>query len=461
MNSTVVLFAILFLSFTQSLFAQEASLSGRWKGEITNVSVIKAHFQAKSKGYKGEVSIAGHSLPLHEIHVTKEDSVFFYFSSGNGRGRFKGTFKNDSLIAGTFYQAGYNFRFKLQRHDRSQLSTKPRNKTKPYNSKDIIIKNDSIKIGGTLTWPNQRTNQLVILISGSGPQKRDDETNFGFKIFGKMADYFTKHNIATYRYDDRGTGDSTGNYFQTILPIFASDLEAIIRFFSKSSDYQFDNITLLGHSQGGIIAGKVAAQDSLVDKLILMASSSITLNRVLRYQIERFYRQVGFQKRQVKKMLKAYDNLSKAIDNKENIQKEEKTYKSLFAKMFKDLPDSIKNRSQNPIKINSAIVKIANLNQSQLFKSYNPQNDLKKLRIPVLALFGRKDQKVLISKNRAPMENALDSANVSYQVNVFNNADHTFRKIELENISTTHPQQFVSGFLQTVCNWIKRTTEDS
>src|SRR5699024_7561958 len=121
---------------------------------------------------------------------------------------------------------------------------------------------------------------LVILISGSGAQNRDEEL-FGFKPFAQIADYLARHGIAAYRYDDRGIGESTGNFSQTSIQTLASDTRAIVSYFSNKSDHTFKTITLLGHSEGGMIAGRVAARDSLVDKVILMSSPAFSLSKIL------------------------------------------------------------------------------------------------------------------------------------------------------------------------------------
>ncbi|MEZ4892757.1 MAG: hypothetical protein R2778_07040 [Saprospiraceae bacterium] len=52
---------------------------------------------------------------------------------------------------------------------------------------------------------------MVVLITGSGPQNRDEEL-LGHKPFLVIADYLTRNGIAVLRYDDRGVGKSTGDF---------------------------------------------------------------------------------------------------------------------------------------------------------------------------------------------------------------------------------------------------------
>src|SRR5699024_63839 len=177
--------------------------------------------------------------------------------------------------------------------------------------KELIIKNDSIDIGGTLTWPeNKETPQLVIMISGSGAQDRDESLPItDFKPFAALADSLTMAGIATFRYDDRGIGKSTGNFEDTTPDMLASDVEAIIHYFEYEADQHFDQIILLGHSQGGVVGGKVAAENKAVDKLILIASPGVTLKRVLREQVVQPAEKISIDREIIRQELDGRENL--------------------------------------------------------------------------------------------------------------------------------------------------------
>ena len=65
----------------------------------------------------------------------------------------------------------------------------------------------------------------AILISGSGPQDRD-ETLFEHKPFLVLADALTRRGIAVLRVDDRGVGGSTGSTAKSTSDDFAGDVLA-------------------------------------------------------------------------------------------------------------------------------------------------------------------------------------------------------------------------------------------
>ena len=69
-----------------------------------------------------------------------------------------------------------------------------------------------IRLAGTLTLPpGKGPFPAVALITGSGRQNRDDAI-FGHKPFLVLSDYLTRKGIAVLRDDDRGEGDSQGDY---------------------------------------------------------------------------------------------------------------------------------------------------------------------------------------------------------------------------------------------------------
>lgn len=90
-------------------------------------------------------------------------------------------------------------------------TNRPQDPKEPYNytSEDVFFANteaDSILLAGTLTLPKNKTKPAVaILISGSGPQNRNEEIKqFNHRPFLVLSDYLTNHGIAVLRYDDRG-----------------------------------------------------------------------------------------------------------------------------------------------------------------------------------------------------------------------------------------------------------------
>lgn len=85
----------------------------------------------------------------------------------------------------------------------------------------------------------------VILISGSGPNDRD-ESIFGHKIFLVLSDQLTRAGFAVLRVDDRGIGESTGNFPSVTVMDLASDVIAGVEYLRTRPDVDRKKIGLIG-----------------------------------------------------------------------------------------------------------------------------------------------------------------------------------------------------------------------
>jgi len=449
----------------------QRSLEGNWKGYINLMGsqlAIKTHFKENENKLSGTIDIpqqGANGLNLQHISHPKKDSVSFGFPAGPGYASFAGTFQNDSTISGTFSQSGQQFSFTLKRSVESQSETISEKRPKlPYHHEDVIIKKGSAEIGGTLTWPERETpDQLVIIISGSGAQNRNGDIPItDFEPYLALADSLTQKGLATFRYDDRGIGESTGNFYQATLDTLASDVEAIVHYFSGSSvDHRFKRFILLGHSQGGIVAGRVAANNSAVNRLILMSSPGIPLKKVLRYQVRQSFEAAHIPENQINTEIAAREKLMEALQKDKNISKAKAEYRRAFEaiqrKALLAANKDTSNVSEMGEKQTQALVSGYGSPQMQSLLFYDPTKDLKKLHIPVLVLFGGKDTQVPIDKNKKPIKTALDSADISYQIKIFQDANHLYQKAKTGKVSEYSKLQgrFVDGFIVTITKWIK------
>ena len=112
------------------------------------------------------------------------------------------------------------------------------------------------------------------MITGSGPQDRD-ETIFEHKPFAVIADHLAINGIASIRLDDRGVGASTGGRIDITTLDLANDVFDVIRYV-QTLESSFEQIGLLGHSEGGLIAAIVASQSMDIDFVISLAGSGVS-----------------------------------------------------------------------------------------------------------------------------------------------------------------------------------------
>tara|TARA_R110000868_G_scaffold20385_5_gene86332 strand:+ start:166 stop:1551 length:1386 start_codon:yes stop_codon:yes gene_type:complete len=446
------------------LFASQAmsqnSLQGIWEGGITAPGgQLKIIFKIDkaADGYSGTLTIPQQGalgLQLNPIFQTG-DSVSLTFSAGQITGTFTGNFDSETKISGDYSQGGPTKPFSVER---TSLSTK--DPEKPANETDLIIQNGDITIGGTLTLPDGKIKApLLIMSSGSGAQNRDSEI-YEFKIFSIIAQHLADNGIPSFRYDDRGVGKSTGNFGNATLDDLASDVEAIISHFKRSEKASFSGFAVLGHSQGGVVAGKVAAENKDVKQLILMGSTAPSLSEILRYQVEFAYSASPVEQTLVEKEIDAREQLMKAIAFDGDIATAKAGYTKAYTDVLNNLPDNEKSGIPDiDAMVNTQTEQLTQIYSSPQIKSllfYVPTKDLENLQVPTLVLFGNKDTQVTISQNQAKIREALEKSGTDYEIKVFDNANHLFQKANT-GLATEYPfldKKFVDGFLNYISDWM-------
>ena len=325
---------------------------------------------------------------------------------------------------------------------------------------DLIIQADDVKIGGTLSIPTKlNTSSLVIMSSGSGDQDRD-ETLEGFKIFKVIADHLASKGIASFRYDDRGVGESTGNFVNSTIDDHAKDLETIMDYFKTNKKHPFNDFILFGHSQGGILAGKVAVGNKSVKKVILMGAPAVPLIEVVTYQVRQDYEHTDLPKKLIEADVSAHNKLMKAIEDNKNIDEAYQLFRQTTETILYKMSsvhnlDSLKIKQQAIVKADEFKV-IYGLPSLTSFLYHDPSKHYEQLQVPVLGLFGGLDFQVPIFQNKDRMENALLKSGTDYHFITFDKANHFFQKATTGSRDeyTTLEKKFVDGFLDEISSWI-------
>jgi len=344
--------------------------------------------------------------------------------------------------------------------NQSMIAQKNKKNNQNSTEIDLIIKADNLKIGGTLAIPdNLKTSSLVIMSSGSGDQDRD-ETLEGFKIFKVIASHLASKGIASFRYDDRGVGTSTGNFVNSTIEDHSKDLENIIDYFKSSKKHRFNDFILFGHSQGGILAGKVAVGNKSVKKVILMGAPSVPLIEVVTYQVRQDYEHTNLPKYLIEADVSAHNKLMRAIEDNKNIDEAYQLFRQTTETILYKMSsvhnlDSLKIKQQAIAKADEFKI-IYGLPSLTSFLYHDPSKDYEQLKVPVLGLFGGLDFQVPIFQNKDRMENALLASGTDYHFITFKDANHFFQKAITGSRDeyATLEKKFVDGFLNEISSWV-------
>lgn len=152
-----------------------------------------------------------------------------------------------------------------------------------YSETDIRISN---WIDGSLIMPNSGSEQLAIIIGGSGPTDRDGNQNFmKTNNLKKLATQLANNGIATFRYDKRIVKQIKMNTIDPKIKFddFVSDAIDVVKYFKTKKE--FKNIYIIGHSQGSLI-GILASQED-VDGLISLAGAGQSIDAVVIDQVQK------------------------------------------------------------------------------------------------------------------------------------------------------------------------------
>jgi pimeloyl-ACP methyl ester carboxylesterase len=172
-------------------------------------------------------------------------------------------------------------------------------------AEEVTFPSGDIALSGTLLVPQRAKGRLpaVVLISGSGPQDRNEDTpgkgGVHFGIFRDVAFAIAERGVAVLRYDDRGVGASGGNYQSASLSDYAADVRAAIAFLRNNPAIDPRRIGLVGHSEGAILALGLAAGDSKPHAIALLAGTAQPFAEIVMAQALDQARKGGLTEQQV------------------------------------------------------------------------------------------------------------------------------------------------------------------
>jgi len=377
-----------------------------------------------------------------------------------------------NAIEGSWGQSGMSFPLNMEPLKEGQAATiiaKPQTPKPPFNyaSEDIEYKGvqTQLNYGATLTYPKDNAkHSLVILITGSGRQDRD-ETIFDHKPFAVIADYLTKKGFAVLRVDDRGAGKSTGDFSKSTTADFALDVEEHIHYAKTLAMIDTTKIGLLGHSEGGLIAPMVAARNTSVAFIILMAGPGIEIAELMAVQNEMVLKSAGISQQAIDAYIPLYKQLMKTIivmDKKEDaILTSKLIVKEWFDKTDKNLVKLTTNISTEADidKFATSMAETLFTPWWKFFAAYNPQPTLQKVKCPVLALNGSADIQVPAAISIKGIEAALKKGgNKHFVTKQFEGLNHLFQKCnkctvqEYGELETTIEWEV----LETIGNWLTK-----
>ncbi len=460
MKKLILLFALFCL---QNIQAQD--ITGDWYGALkigVNQLRLNLNFTKTDTGYTGKlISLDQNNTPI-PMQWVKFNNQELSFKTTIANIEYSGVWK-DNLIEGIFKQGGMSLPLQLGRAKIEKKTTAKRPQEPkapfPYLSEDVSFFNatDSVTLAGTLTLPSaQGKFPVVVLISGSGPQDRNEEL-LGHKPFLLLADHLTRNGIAVLRYDDRGVAKSKGKFSSATSADFAKDVLAAVSYLKTRKEIDPKKIGLIGHSEGGLIAPMVAAQSKDIAYLVLLAGPGVPGKDVILLQEQLISKSLGTSAADMKASGDLMKQLLDILTTGKDSAAVNKEFKTAISHAYQNLPDSTKKKFGSE---SVFISQYAALNEPWMkyFLVYDPSTSLKKIKIPLLALNGSLDLQVSPAQNLPAIKQSLDKArNKKYKIKELPGLNHLFQEAK-----TGSPNEY-AGIEQTLSpimlteltNWLK------
>lgn len=430
--SVTVLLSIFLNSFT---FSQ--SLNGIWEGELQvigqNLPLI-FNFQQVENEWTGTMDSPKQGAKGIALSKVLFDGLMLHFEVGNGVIIFDGLFVGEN-IQGTFKQSGMNLPLDLKRSNKTLPEEKelkrPQTPKPPYNYESIEI-GFSNQIGdqlkGTITKPSGKGPfPAVILISGSGPQNRNSEI-FGHEPFWVIANHLSQNGTVVLRYDERGVGESQGDFSNATSSDFFKDAQEAIRHLKSFDFVDKGKVGVIGHSEGGLIAWMMAAEaENLGLRFsISLAGPVVPITDLMRKQTEDVSRSAGNPRELVEQQVSINSRYYQMIKESKDIVDAKSKVKDLIESEFANYELSPEMKQQQVNTLTQALEKSLNPWFFYFIRT-DPELYIRQIRIPVMAAFGGKDIQVNAAQNGNRLLELFEEKDEYLDLKVYPELNHLFQ----------------------------------
>lgn len=397
---------------------ETSALTGNWQGTLNAGGVpLRLAFSitmdaGKLAGTLTSLDQGGAKIPLTAV---SERSRVVRLEAASIGGGFQGKMnKQGDEIAGTWSQGGSQLPLTVKRSAAEVGLNRPQEPKRPfpYREEEVNVPTTSsgVTLAGTFTVPHGvGPHPAVVLITGSGPQDRD-EAIMGHRPFLLLADHLTRAGIAVLRCDDRGVGRSTGDFSQATHADFTRDAMAALSWLRTRKNVHPRKTGFIGHSEGGIVAPLAAVRNpDDVAFMVLLAGVGVPMDEVLIRQNMDLARQAGASEDAITKIAGVQREIFAQLKTSADSAAVEKLVLETRARQMREFTAAQQKAlglSQATIEAQSRIIGSPWFRQ---LLAYDPRPTLRKVKCPVLALNGEKDVQVAAEENLGSIRRELEA----------------------------------------------------
>jgi dienelactone hydrolase len=387
---------------------EATSLVGSWVGAATYREAklpTTVNFNQSEQRINATISTPDAyqlDLPLRNVQY-KHPNLRFEIEEAGESLVFEGK-RNGETITGTLRGGELQAEFTLNRTVSKEGAA--------YAKEEVSFSNDNVKLNGTLFIPTPSgKHPAVVFIHGSGPHTRDD-----YRFY---ADLFASRGIAALIYDKRAVGGTGSSDEQSDLRDLAGDAQAAVQFLKSRNDINPKQIGLWGLSQGGWVVPLAAAQAPDVAFVIIVSGPGVKVSDVHLYAGQMRLRERGFSEAEINEALTALKQVDEFVRSGGD------------RKRLQSVLDKARTRRWAASTILPRTVPTED-EQSRLFRwrnlDFDPAASWERIKVPVLAFFGERDNVVPVQQSVESIDRALKQAgNADVTIKVYPDADHIIK----------------------------------
>jgi pimeloyl-ACP methyl ester carboxylesterase len=392
-------------------------LEGHWQGSLKPGPVMELRLALEITNASAEkpegvlISLDQGNARIPITALTEHDGVVHLETKRVG-GVFDGKLNDDgSEIAGEWKQGGGPLPLVFKRLARAMSLNRPQEPKKPYPyaEEEVVVESQAagVTLAGTLTLPaGAGPHPAVVLITGSGPQDRD-EAIMGHRPFLVLADHLTRQGIAVLRCDDRGFGKSTGNFAKAIDADFVDDTLAAVAYLRTRKEIDSRRIGLAGHSEGGIVAPRAAAKSPDIAFIVLLAGVGVPMEDLLLRQARDISLVMGVGEDGIARNAATQRELFGILQSEKDPAKAEDAIRKILHEKVTAMTDEQRKALGMSDAMLEGQVKMVLSPWFRDMLGYDPRPALRAVKCPVLAINGEKDLQVAAKENLPAIREAL------------------------------------------------------
>jgi uncharacterized protein len=334
----------------------------------------------------------------------------------------------------------------------------------PFDVEEVAFVAGDATLVGHLSWPRgEGPHPAAVLIAGSGAQDRDGLNPGlpGYLPLRWLAEHLSGVGFAVLRWDERGVGASTGDHAAATTADLAADVGAGLAFLRAHPGVDASRVGVIGHSEGGVIAARVAAQDrDAIAFVVSLAGPTVPYAEGVVKQVERIQAAGGADTETVADAVREQTRMVE-LALVEDWAGLEGYLTELTLELAAAWPEPRRERIGD---LEAYAAERARAGTDafrspwmRYFLPYDPAEAWSRVTVPVLAVFADRDVQVDLEQNLPPLESALAAAgNRDLTVMVFRGANHLFQRADSGHVDEylRLEMAFMPGFLESISTWL-------